>query len=125
MVTAEFAVALPAFVVVVGAALFAVAVVMAQLRCVDAAAVAARMAARGDTSSQIEATSLPAAPGHAAIELTTTVDTVTATVRASVSPFGMLRFIPAVTVQAHVVEAREPPAPDAEEPPAPAADVVG
>jgi Flp pilus assembly protein TadG len=45
MVTAEFAVALPAFVLVVLAALCGVALVTAQLRCVDAAAVAARMAA--------------------------------------------------------------------------------
>jgi hypothetical protein len=108
MVTAEFAVALPAFVLVVLAAVFAVAAVMAQLRCVDAAAIAARMAARGDAASAVRSASLASAPSRAQLEITGASDLVTATVRASVSPFAALRFLPAVTVQAHVVQAREP-----------------
>jgi hypothetical protein len=109
MVTAEFAVALPAFVVVVLAAVFGVAVVMAQLRCVDAAAIAARMAARGDDVAQVRATSLASAPGRARLDITQSSEFVTATVRATVSPLGV-RFLPAVTVDAHVVQAREPAA---------------
>lgn len=116
MVTAEFAVALPAFVVVILAALFGVAVVMAQLRCVDAAAIAARMAARGESVSEIRATALTSAPGRAELDLSETADLVTATVRATVSPFGVLRFLPGLTVRAHVVQAREPAAPTAQQP---------
>jgi Flp pilus assembly protein TadG len=111
MVTAEFAVALPAFVIVVMAALAGVAVVMAQLRCVDAAAVAARMAARGDPPTQVRTTSLSGAPAGARLDLTGSSDFVTATVRATVSAPGVLGFLPGITLQAHVVQAREPAAP--------------
>lgn len=110
MVTAEFAVALPAFVLVVLAALSGVAVMTAQLRCVDAAAVAARMAARGDSSSLVQATALSGAPGSAQIDVVTTTSLVTATVRAQVSPLGLSWFLPGVIVEAKVVEAREPAA---------------
>jgi hypothetical protein len=113
MVTAEFAVALPAFVVVVLAAVFGVVVVIAQLRCVDAAAIAARMVARGDDAAAVHAAALASAPGRAQLTVTGSSDLVTATVHASLSPFGPLRFLPAVTVQAHVVQAREPAAPSA------------
>ena len=70
MVTAEFAVALPAFVLVVVAALYGVAVVTAQLRCADAAAVAARMAARGESPSTVRTTAFAAAPAGARLGLT-------------------------------------------------------
>jgi hypothetical protein len=108
MVTAEFAVALPAFVLVVVAALCGVAVMTAQLRCVDAADVAARMAARGDSTSLVRSTALSGAPASAQLNVVTTASLVTATVRARVAPFGLARFLPSVVVQAHVVEAREP-----------------
>jgi hypothetical protein len=111
MVTAEFAVALPAFVVVVIAALCGVAVVTAQLRCVDAADVAARMAARGDSPAVVRATALAGAPGSAQLDVVTSAQTVTATVRARVSPLGLTRILPGVVVQAHVVDAREPAPP--------------
>lgn len=109
MVTAEFAVALPAFVLVLVAAMFAVSAVLAQVRCEDAAAAAARMAARGDPVAQVQSTSLTDAPSAAHLSVTTTADYVTATVRASVSPLGVLNFLPAITVQAQVVEPREAP----------------
>jgi Flp pilus assembly protein TadG len=108
MVTAEFAVALPAFVLVVLAALSGVAVMTAQLRCEDAADVAARMAARGDASSLVRTTALSGAPGRAQLEVATTSTLVTATVRARVSPLGLSRFLPGVEVSATVVDAREP-----------------
>jgi hypothetical protein len=111
MVTAEFAVALPAFVLVVVAALCGVAVMTAQLRCADAADVAARMAARGDGASSVRATALSGAPGSAQLSLATTATLVTATVQARLSPPGLSRFLPSVVVRAHVVEAREPAAP--------------
>jgi Flp pilus assembly protein TadG len=111
MVTAEFAVALPAFVVVLLAALFAVAAVLAQLRCEDAAAAAARMAARGEPTSQLRVAALADAPGAARLSIAVSADYVTATVRATVAPLGGLGFLPGVTVQAHVVEPREDVAP--------------
>jgi Flp pilus assembly protein TadG len=107
MVTAEFAVALPAFVLVVLAALSGVAVMTAQLRCEDAADVAARMAARGDASSLVQETALDGAPRSAELDVVTTATLVTATVRAHVSPLGLSRFLPGVEVSARVVEARE------------------
>jgi Flp pilus assembly protein TadG len=107
MVTAEFAVALPAFVVVLLAAMFAVSAVLAQIRCEDAAATAARLAARGDPVTATRAASLSDAPTDAQLVIATSPDYVTATVRAVVSPLGFLRFLPAVTVQARVVQARE------------------
>jgi Flp pilus assembly protein TadG len=110
MVTAEFAVALPALVLVVLAALAGVAVMTAQLRCVDAADVAARMAARGDASALVRNTAMSGAPGGAQLQVVTTATFVTATVRAHLSPPGLARFLPSVTVQAHVVEALEPSA---------------
>lgn len=107
MVTAEFAVALPAFILVLVAALFAVAVMIAQARCEDAAAAAARMAARGDPAAQVRAAALADAPGAAQLSTAVSADTVTATVRAEVAPLGPLHFLPAVRVQAHVVQPRE------------------
>jgi Flp pilus assembly protein TadG len=108
MVTAEFAVALPAFVLVVVAAVCGVATMTAQLRCTDAAGVAARLAARGESASIVRAAALAGAPSGAAVTVASTNDTVTATVRAAVSPIGALRFLPAVTVHASVVQAKEP-----------------
>jgi Flp pilus assembly protein TadG len=108
MVTAEFAVALPAFVIVLLGALTAVAVVTAQLRCADAAAVAARMAARGESATAVRTTALSAAPAGATVSVLTTTSTVTAVVRDRVAPAGILRFLPGVTVQARVVQASEP-----------------
>jgi Flp pilus assembly protein TadG len=108
MVTAEFAVALPAFVLVVLAALSGVAVMTAQLRCADAADIAARMAARGDTTGVVQAAALTGAPGSAHLELSTTATLVTATVRARLSLPGLSRFLPGVVVQAHVTEQIEP-----------------
>jgi Flp pilus assembly protein TadG len=108
MVTAEFAVALPAFVVVVVAALSGVAVMTAQLRCADAAATAARLTARGQSPAQVRAAALDGAPGSARLEVVVKGMSVTATVLAEVAPPGLLSFLPAVTVQSHVVEALEP-----------------
>jgi Flp pilus assembly protein TadG len=107
MVTAEFAVALPAFVLVLMAAMFAVSAVLAQVKCEDAAAAAARMAARGDPVADVRSVSLANAPSAAQLSVSTTADYVTATVRASVSPLAALHFLPTVTVHAQVVEPRE------------------
>jgi Flp pilus assembly protein TadG len=108
MVTAEFAVALPAFVLVVAAAICGVAAMTAQLRCVDAADLAARMAARGEPVSVVRTTALGTAPADARLTLTDTATEVTATVRARLAPPGLSSVLPGIVVAAQVVDALEP-----------------
>lgn len=110
MVTAEFAVALPAFVLVVLAALCGIGVMTAQLRCADAAGVAARMAARGESVSVVRSVALNGAPGRAQVDLVRSATTVTATVVDRLSLPGMPRFLPGVVIRTQVVEALEPAA---------------
>ena len=62
MVTAELAVALPALVVVVGMAFAGLGAMTAQLGCADAAAVAARLAARGEPDPVVRAAAARAEP---------------------------------------------------------------
>jgi len=54
MVTAELALAVPALLLVLSMCLGAVTVIVARVRCVDAAAVAARLAARGESSQTVQ-----------------------------------------------------------------------
>jgi Flp pilus assembly protein TadG len=108
MVTAEFAVALPAFVVVVLAAVCGVAVVTAQLRCADAAAVAARMAARGDRPALVQTVTAATAPRGAELSIAQSAGLVTVSVRARLRLPLLGSLLPAVNVGAHVVEPREP-----------------
>jgi Flp pilus assembly protein TadG len=63
--TAEMAVALPALSVVLVMALWSVAAITGQLRCVDAAQTAARALARGETSELSLAEARSAAPAGA------------------------------------------------------------
>jgi len=83
-VTAEIAVALPALVLMVMAALGAVAVATAQLRCVDAAREAARAAARGDTLPVVRSVARQCAPKQAAVTVTAHGDQVAVAVSANV-----------------------------------------
>jgi Flp pilus assembly protein TadG len=114
MVTAEFAVALPAFMVVLAVAIAAVVAVTAQLRCVDAASVAARMAARGDDTAAIRASALATAPRSAELRLARTASVVTATVSARLSVPGLGVVLPSIVICAHSVAAAEPTAPVAD-----------
>jgi hypothetical protein len=108
MVTAELAVALPALVLVTLAAVAAVWIVVADLRCQDAAAGAARLAARGGSGAVIAPLVRSDAPAGAALQITADQRTVTATVRTTLHPLG---FLPGVTVTAHVTEPIEEAAP--------------
>jgi len=107
MVTAEFAVALPAFVLVVLAALSGVAIVTADLRCADAAGVAARMAARGDSPDLTREVASRAAPRGAALEVNRSGGFVTATVVSRLAFPGLSHLIPAVVVAQTQVAASE------------------
>jgi hypothetical protein len=104
MVTAELAVALPALVVVMVAALYGVALVTAQLRCADAAAVAARLAARGESSATVQSTALTAAPSGARLQLVDSATTVTATVTVRVAALGLSGLLPAVSVSGRAAD---------------------
>ena len=107
MVTAEFAVALPSFVLVVVTALAGVVAMTDRLRCVDAAATAARLAARGEPPSTVRAAALRVAPDGAALQITSTATTVTATVVLHVGGPHWLGRLPSITITQRSVAARE------------------
>jgi Flp pilus assembly protein TadG len=88
MVTAETAVVLPVLLVVLAAAIWVLAAVGAQLRCVDAARLGARAAARGDSASSVHAVTARLAPAGAEISVVRDGDEVTVLVRVVVRPFG-------------------------------------
>jgi hypothetical protein len=111
MVTAELAVALPALVVVMVAALYGVALVTAQLRCEDAAAMAARLAARGETAGTVRSSALAAAPRSAGLSLASSATTVTATVTVRVSAPGLSGLLPAVSVSSRAADDLQTPGP--------------
>lgn len=69
MATAEFAVALPAVVLVLAVALTAIGAGIDQVRCVDAARLAARALARGDNVAEARALARTAAPAGASVDL--------------------------------------------------------
>jgi Flp pilus assembly protein TadG len=94
-VTAETAMVLPVLALLLVAALWAVAVAGAQLRCVDAARDGARAAARGESDADAIAVAKVAAPDGADVELGRTADRVVVVVRARVGPAaGPLKAIP-------------------------------
>lgn len=86
MVTAEFAVALPALVLVVTFALGAVDLMLDKVRCVDAARDAALTSARGGDGV---AASRARAPGGATVVVTTDGRFVRAVVTMHASPLGL------------------------------------
>jgi len=104
--TAELAVVLPGFAVVVGAALAAVAMVTVQLRCTDAAAVGARAAARGETAQVVRSATLAAAPPGARVAVAVVSGVVTVTVTARTGPSVGPVHLPVVAV--HVSQPLEP-----------------
>jgi hypothetical protein len=80
MATAEFAVALPAAVLVLVVGLTAILAGIDQVRCVDAARLAARSLARGDSQAEARGLARGAAPGGASIEVSVTGDRAAVTV---------------------------------------------
>lgn len=108
-VTAETAVALPALVVVLLLAVWVLACVAAQLRCVDAARVAARELARGESVATATAAARPVAPQGAAVRVQRDGDRVEVLVTARVRPLGgLLALAPAAPVSARAVALAEP-----------------
>jgi len=71
MVTAEFAVVLPAVVLVLALSLGALGLAWDQIRCVDAARAGARAASRGDSPDVVILLASRAAPSDAAVSVGT------------------------------------------------------
>jgi Flp pilus assembly protein TadG len=106
MATAELAVVLPALVLVIAAGLTAVSVMLAQLRCVDAAREGARAAARGESVAGAGSAAMRVAPAGATVTVGNAGDNVQVTVSAAAGRTGGL--LPVFTVKATAVASREP-----------------
>ncbi|NMM24755.1 MAG: pilus assembly protein TadE [Phycicoccus sp.] len=76
MATAEFAVVLPAVVLVLALSLGALGLAWDQIRCVDAARAGARAASRGDTAQAVILVASRAAPSGAEVSMSATGDLV-------------------------------------------------
>jgi hypothetical protein len=101
MVTAETAVVLPVLLVVLAAAVWVLACVAGELRCVDAARVGARAAARGDAAEAVTAATRVVAPRGGRISVMRSGDMVTVHVSAVLRPFGaVLAALPGTSVEA-------------------------
>ena len=74
MVTAEFAVVLPAVVLVLALSLGALGLALDQIRCVDAARAGARAASRGDSRGAVILVTRRAAPSEALVSIDTSGD---------------------------------------------------
>src|SRR4051794_14136907 len=98
MVTAELAVALPTVVVVLLVAVSALVAVATQLRCTDAAATAARLVARGETTSVARGAAREVAGARARVEIARSPGSVTVVVRAptGVPVLGAFLRLPSV-----------------------------
>ena len=117
MVTAELAVAMPALVLAGLFAVTGVEVVSAQLRCLDAAGIAARLASRGELPADVETGAKAAAPGDAVVTVSRQGDLESAVVAVSVHPLGLAALLPGFTVSASATQAAEPGAAGIEQAP--------
>ena len=88
MVTAETAILLPALAMLLAGLLWVLAAVVGELRCIDAAREAARLAARGDPTSQAVAVGRELSPAGARVAISRRNGRVVATVTARQAPFG-------------------------------------
>ncbi len=104
-VTAETAVVLPSLILLMAMLIWGVLTAAAQLRCIDAARVAARAAARGDSDAVSLAQAV--APVGSAVQLVESGDTVRALVEAQSLGPGGLASVLSLTVSADAVAARE------------------
>jgi len=115
MVTAETAVVLPVLMFVLAAALAAVSVVTAQMRCTDAAREGARAAARGESSAAVQRIAASSAPDASTVTVDQDGETVTVQVSASVPLFPGLG--PSMTVSDSATAVLEPGVDAARAPP--------
>ena len=90
MVTAELAVVLPAVVLLLAVLLGGIGVAIGQVRCVDAARLGARAAARGDPAAHVESLVREAAPRGATVQVRRGGDRVVVLVRSGPGVLGSL-----------------------------------
>jgi hypothetical protein len=114
-VTVELAMVLPVLMATIVAGLWAVGIVISNIRCVDAARDTARAVARGESAETAQQLGLRAAPSGAAIEINREGADVSVVVTAKVDPksavFGGLPTVPITchaTVQAEPTETQAP-----------------
>ncbi|WP_344463006.1 TadE family type IV pilus minor pilin [Kitasatospora kazusensis] len=103
--TAETAVALPALVLLAAMLIWGVVAAAAQIRCVDAARVGARAAARGEADAVVLAQQ--AAPAGAVVRISQDGGTVRVTVEALCQGPGRLGAVLSVRLSAAAVAERE------------------
>jgi len=108
MVTAELAVALPTLVLAGLLAITGVQVASVQLRCLDAAGIAARLAARGEHDDEVSSHAGAAAPRDARVAVRRTGELVIASVAAPVHLLGLGGLLPAFQISASAAEPLEP-----------------
>ena len=106
MATAELAVVLPTLVLLIAAGVSMVSIVLAQVRCVDAAREAARAVARGEQMAVVRSAALRAAPAGASVAVSSSGDQVEVTVSGHAGRAGGL--LPTLRVSASAVALREP-----------------
>lgn len=104
-VTAETAVALPALVFLAAVLMWGVVAAAAQIRCVDAARIGARAAARGDANATELARA--AAPAGAAVQVSRDGETVRVAIDAPCPGPGRVASALTVRLRATAVAARE------------------
>jgi hypothetical protein len=100
MVTAEAALVLPVLLLVLAAAVAALAVVGAQVRCVDAAREGARAAARGEPAPEVVALARQVAPDGSRVTVAADGDRVVVSVAVEVAPLGPVPLRIAVSADA-------------------------
>ena len=109
-VTAEAAAVLPLLAALTIALVWLLALLIIQVRIVDAAREVARAAARGDDIGTVQSLGQRVAPVGSRIEVETG-DEVRATVRVRVRAPGLFSFLPRVTLSAVAIAAPEPGVP--------------
>jgi hypothetical protein len=97
---------LPVLVLIVAAGMAAVAIIAAQLRCVDSARDAARAAIRGEPAAVVQQVAAAAAPSGARVAVSYQGDRVTVSVSAEIHT--PVRLVPAVHIEARAVGQLEP-----------------
>ena len=108
MVTAEFAVVLPAIVLALMVGLVAVATFAIRVRCADAAQVAARLAARGEPTADVIAAATRIAPAGAHVRVDVRGAEVAVSVDAVAHPPVLGGLLPGLGVSGSFSEPLEP-----------------
>ncbi len=101
---------LPVLLIVLAFGVWALTAVGAQLRCTDAAGLAARAAARGDSAAAVESAARAVAPPGARVEVARSGGQVLVVVRAEVKALGgVLATLPGVDVAGRAAALEEQP----------------